>query len=104
MNESKLQDRQLLGSRASTIYQWSFVHPKVSSQNLEPCQHDAQGKDAIPFLETLVVGDIAALAPGTGTLSVFTNEKGGIIDDTVITKVRPATVISSQCTHLHTMA
>jgi aminomethyltransferase len=34
-----------------------------------------------------VVGDIAGLAPGTGTLSVFTNEKGGVIDDTVITKV-----------------
>ena len=47
-----------------------------------------QGKDAIAFLESLVVGDIAGLADGTGTLSVFTNEKGGIIDDTVITKAR----------------
>jgi glycine cleavage system aminomethyltransferase T len=46
-----------------------------------------QGKDAVPFLEGLVVGDIAGLADGTGSLSVFTNEKGGIIDDTVITKV-----------------
>ena len=46
-----------------------------------------QGKDAIAFLETLVVGDVAGLADGTGTLSVFTNEQGGIIDDTVITKV-----------------
>jgi hypothetical protein len=42
----------------------------------------AQGKDAVPFLEGLVVGDIAGLADGTGTLSVFTNDKGGIIDDT----------------------
>jgi aminomethyltransferase len=48
----------------------------------------AQGKDAISFLEGLVVGDIAGLADGTGSLSCFTNEKGGIIDDTVITKVR----------------
>ena len=48
----------------------------------------AQGKDAIAFLESLVVGDIAGLADGTGSLSCFTNEKGGIIDDTVITKVR----------------
>ena len=41
-----------------------------------------QGKDAIPFLESLVVGDVAGLADGTASLSVFTNEKGGIIDDT----------------------
>jgi aminomethyltransferase len=32
-----------------------------------------------------VVGDIAGLAEGHGCLSLVTNEKGGIIDDTVIT-------------------
>ena len=47
-----------------------------------------QGKDVIPFIESLVVGDVAGLADGTGSLSVMTNERGGIIDDTVITKVR----------------
>ncbi|KAJ7565046.1 hypothetical protein O6H91_02G045500 [Diphasiastrum complanatum] len=52
------------------------------------CGLSLKGRDAIPFLETLVVGDIAALPAGTGTLSVFTNQKGGIIDDTVITKVK----------------
>jgi len=46
-----------------------------------------KGKDAVPFIESLVVGDIASLKDGTGTLSVVTNDKGGIIDDTVITKV-----------------
>jgi hypothetical protein len=51
------------------------------------CGLSLKGPDAIPFLETLVVGDIAGLVPGTGTLSVFTNENGGVIDDTVITKV-----------------
>jgi aminomethyltransferase len=51
------------------------------------CRAVLQGKDAIKFLEGLVTGDIAGLADGTGSLSVFTNEKGGIIDDTVITKV-----------------
>lgn len=51
------------------------------------CGLSMKGTDVIPFLESLVVGDIAGLAPGTGTLSVFTNEKGGVIDDTVITKV-----------------
>ena len=50
----------------------------------------AQGKDVIPFIESLVVGDIGGLANGTGSLSVMTNERGGIIDDTVITKARAA--------------
>ena len=34
-----------------------------------------------------MVADVAGLAPGTGSLTVFTNEKGGAIDDSVITKV-----------------
>jgi len=51
------------------------------------CGLSLTGKDAVRFLEGLVTGDIAGLADGTGSLSVFTNEKGGIIDDTVITKV-----------------
>ncbi|KAI9148533.1 hypothetical protein H9P43_010131 [Blastocladiella emersonii ATCC 22665] len=42
------------------------------------------GKDATAFIESLVVGDIAALAPTTATLSLFTTESGGILDDTVI--------------------
>ena len=51
------------------------------------CGLSLKGPDAIDFLETLVVADIKGLKPGTGTLSVFTNENGGVIDDTVITKV-----------------
>lgn len=51
------------------------------------CGVTMKGKDAIEFLEKLVVGDILSLKDGTGTLSVITNEAGGIIDDTVITKV-----------------
>ena len=46
-----------------------------------------RGKDAIEFVESIVVGDIRGLKNGTGTLSVVTNDKGGIIDDTVVTKV-----------------
>lgn len=36
-------------------------------------------------MEKIVVGDIKGLAPGSGLLSLVTNVKGGIIDDTVIT-------------------
>mmetsp|Transcript_90262 Transcript_90262/g.260242 ORF Transcript_90262/g.260242 Transcript_90262/m.260242 type:complete len:231 (+) Transcript_90262:80-772(+) len=43
------------------------------------------GKDRASFLEKVVVGDIQGLAAGSGLLSLITNEKGGIIDDTVIT-------------------
>lgn len=51
------------------------------------CGLSLKGKDCIPFLEKLVIADVAGLAPGTGALTVFTNEKGGAIDDSVITKV-----------------
>ena len=52
------------------------------------CGLSLKGKDCIPFLEKLVIADVAGLAPGAGTLTVFTNEKGGAIDDSVITKVK----------------
>lgn len=43
------------------------------------------GKDRVKFIEKLVVSDIASLKEGEGRLSLITNERGGIIDDTVIT-------------------
>ncbi|KAG5011430.1 hypothetical protein JHK82_023627 [Glycine max] len=52
------------------------------------CGLSLKGKDSVPFLEKLVIADVAGLAPGTGSLTVFTNEKGGAIDDSVITKVK----------------
>jgi aminomethyltransferase len=80
---------------------------------LRYASHRSQGKDSIPFLESLVVGDLVGLKDGTGTLSVYTNEKGGIIDDTVITKasrwstlelllyVRGGFVTSARCNTMH---
>lgn len=44
-----------------------------------------RGRDRSAFLETVVVGDVAGLEEGAGCLSLVTNERGGIIDDTVIT-------------------
>ena len=38
------------------------------------------------FLEWLCPSDLAALEPYSSTLSVLLNERGGIIDDTIITK------------------
>jgi len=42
------------------------------------------GKDRIKFFEQLVVADLKNLPLGHSTLSVYTTEEGGIIDDTVI--------------------
>ena len=42
------------------------------------------GKDRVAFMESLTVGDIAGLANNTGSLTVFTNQEGGIIDDLIV--------------------
>ncbi|KAK3101612.1 hypothetical protein FSP39_004844, partial [Pinctada imbricata] len=44
------------------------------------------GKDRISFIESLIVGDIESLKDNQGTLSVFTNENGGILDDLIVNK------------------
>ncbi|KAK1206013.1 GCST protein, partial [Pygoscelis papua] len=43
------------------------------------------GRDRVRFMESLVGGDIAELKPGQGTLTLLTNERGGIVDDLIIT-------------------
>lgn len=43
------------------------------------------GKDALAFVEKMVVGDIASLKVGEAKLSLIMNEQGTIMDDTVIT-------------------
>ena len=47
-------------------------------------QTKVYGKDRYKYIESLVVSDIQNLKPNTGTLTVFTNEKGGIIDDLIV--------------------
>eukprot|EP00274_Cyanoptyche_gloeocystis_P007125 CAMPEP_0196665236 /NCGR_PEP_ID=MMETSP1086-20130531/60078_1 /TAXON_ID=77921 /ORGANISM="Cyanoptyche gloeocystis , Strain SAG4.97" /LENGTH=380 /DNA_ID=CAMNT_0042001879 /DNA_START=113 /DNA_END=1255 /DNA_ORIENTATION=+ len=43
------------------------------------------GKDRVALLERLTVGDFQSLGAGKGRLSLFTNEKGGTLDDLVAT-------------------
>lgn len=42
------------------------------------------GKDRFKFIESLIVSDIKGLKPNSGTLTVFTNDRGGIIDDLIV--------------------
>ncbi|GMM35495.1 glycine decarboxylase subunit T [Saccharomycopsis crataegensis] len=50
-------------------------------------QHRLVGAEASKFLESLVPTDIGAVKPGSCHLSTFLNDKGGVVDDTIITKV-----------------
>jgi aminomethyltransferase len=45
------------------------------------------GNDRKEFIESLCVGDIKELKTGSATLSLFTNDNGGINDDTIITNL-----------------
>src|SRR3989338_4531194 len=49
-------------------------------------QFTLRGADRVKFLESLVVADVAELPVGGATLSLFTNEKGGIKDDTIVSR------------------
>lgn len=65
-------------------------------------QTKVSGSDAVEFMESLVVGDIAGLKENHGTLSVFTNDKGGIIDDLIINKTKEGylyVVSNAGCAH-----
>ena len=45
------------------------------------------GKDAIECFETLITADVQGLAKGSGSLTVFTNDQGGILDDLIVNRV-----------------
>ncbi|GFR83927.1 aminomethyltransferase [Elysia marginata] len=47
-------------------------------------QTKVEGKDRKEFMEKMVVTDIQGLQDNQGTLTVFTNDQGGILDDLII--------------------
>jgi glycine cleavage system T protein (aminomethyltransferase) len=51
-------------------------------------QSEIHGKDKIEFMESLVTGDVGALGKGQGSLTLFTNHKGGIIDDLIVSNTK----------------
>jgi aminomethyltransferase len=65
----------------------SHLHTR-SSSSLFDVSHMMQtrvhGRDRFKFIESLTVSDIAGLRPDSGSLTVFTNEKGGIVDDLIV--------------------
>lgn len=49
-------------------------------------QSKLHGEDRVKFVESLVVSDIEGLVDDSGTLTVYTTETGGIIDDLIVNK------------------
>ena len=49
-------------------------------------QTHVHGADRIKFIESLTVADIQGLHDNQGSLTVFTNDAGGIRDDLIVTK------------------
>ena len=50
-------------------------------------QTEITGEHAQQLLESVCVADCKGLAANTGTLSVFTNQNGGIIDDLIVSRI-----------------
>jgi len=46
-----------------------------------------RGRDRVKFIERVTVADVQALAPGNGQLSSLPNEKGGLMDDLIVTNM-----------------
>ncbi|KAL1501211.1 hypothetical protein ABEB36_006583 [Hypothenemus hampei] len=55
-------------------------------------QTEIRGKHCIEFIESLCTADIQSLKNGNGTLTIFTNETGGILDDLIVTKIDEETL------------
>ncbi|KAL0133803.1 hypothetical protein PUN28_001047 [Cardiocondyla obscurior] len=49
-------------------------------------QTQVSGENAAEYLESLTTCDLKRLKKGAATLTIFTNDKGGILDDLIITK------------------
>ncbi|XP_006873666.1 PREDICTED: aminomethyltransferase, mitochondrial isoform X3 [Chrysochloris asiatica] len=75
--------------RAGSLMAWLGSRlqapPSTLSRSLSCAQTKILGCDRVKLMESLVVGDIAELRSNQGTLSLFTNEAGGILDDLIVT-------------------
>ncbi|KAJ8957893.1 hypothetical protein NQ318_001889 [Aromia moschata] len=50
-------------------------------------QTEIRGEGCIPYFESLCTADVGGLKDNAASLTVFTNESGGILDDLIVTKV-----------------
>lgn len=73
-----------LSVSASHLYTRSSASIFDVSHMLQTRVH---GKDSVAWFESMCPVDLKSVPHGTSSLTVFLNEKGGIIDDLIVTKV-----------------
>ncbi|KAH9632007.1 hypothetical protein HF086_016567 [Spodoptera exigua] len=55
-------------------------------------QTNVRGKDCLSWFESICPVDLKGMRDGSSSLTVFLNDKGGIIDDLIVTKVNAETL------------
>lgn len=68
----------------------SHIHTRTNASLFDVShmlQTEISGKSCIRFMESLCTADIKGLPQGKSALTVFTNEKAGILDDLIVTKI-----------------
>lgn len=55
-------------------------------------QTNVRGKDCLSWFESICPVDLKGMKDGSSSLTVFLNDKGGIIDDLIVTKVNTETL------------
>ncbi|KAG5873585.1 hypothetical protein JTB14_011198 [Gonioctena quinquepunctata] len=50
-------------------------------------QTEIRGSNCIDYFESICTADIQGLKNNSGSLTVFTDENGGILDDLIVTKI-----------------
>lgn len=71
----------------SIIESYSHTRNSVSVFDVSHMQQTlVAGKESLKYLEQILVADLQNLSPKSATLTCFTNQKAGIIDDAIITK------------------
>ncbi|XP_055921150.1 aminomethyltransferase, mitochondrial [Eupeodes corollae] len=69
----------------------SHVHTRKQSSIFDVShmlQTYVRGKDAVACFESICTADIRGFSPNSGTLTVFTNDQGNILDDLIVSKVK----------------
>ena len=45
------------------------------------------GESAVAAIESVCTADVAAMSDNSGSLALFTNQQGGILDDLIVNKI-----------------